>query len=129
EFDWFGTTVGQLSYYYHDDFREDVVYVDNRPPAALNADKGRSARIHTIGANLVHVVPLGPGAVDGLTYGYGQFGDWQSLTPRACPSASTATGCASTAARTSCTPAAAPPATRSSVTPAPRPTAATSSPT
>jgi len=83
EFDWFGTTVGQLSYYYHDDFREDVVYVDNRPSAALNADKGRSARIHTIGANLVHVVPLGPGAVDGLTYGYGQFGDWQSLTQRA----------------------------------------------
>ena len=67
----------------HDDFREDVVYVDNRPSAALTADKGRSARIHAIGANLVHVVPLGPGAVDGLTYGYGQFGDWQSLTQRA----------------------------------------------
>ena len=82
EFEWLGTTVGQLSYYYHDDFR-DVVYVDNRPSAALTADKGRSARIHTIGANLVHVVPLGPGAVDGLTYGYGQFGDWQSLTQHA----------------------------------------------
>ena len=81
EFDWFGTTVGQLSYYYHDDFR-DVVYVDNRPAAALNADKGRSAHIHTVGANLVHRLPLGAGALDGLTYGYGQFGDWQSLRQR-----------------------------------------------
>jgi alginate export protein len=82
EVDWLGKTVGQLSYYYYDDSR-DLLYVDNRPSAALKADQGRSARIHTIGANLVHTLPLGPGEVDGLTYGYGQFGDWQSLTQRA----------------------------------------------
>jgi Alginate export len=82
EFEWLGTTVGQLSYYYHNDYR-DIVYVDNRPAAALAADKGRSARIHTVGANLVHVLPLGPGMMDGLAFGFGQFGDWQSLTQRA----------------------------------------------
>ena len=82
EVEWLGTTVGQLSYYYHDDFRG-LVYVDNRPPAALAADKGRSANVHTIGANLVHVLPLGAGEMDGLTYGYGQLGNWQSLTQRA----------------------------------------------
>ena len=82
ELDWLGKTVGQLSYYYYDDSR-DVLYVDNRPSAALHAYKGRSARVHTIGANLVHTFPLGAGEIDGLTYGYGQFGDWQSLTQRA----------------------------------------------
>lgn len=82
EIEWLGTTVGQLSYYYHED-RRDLVYVDNRPAAALAADAGRSARIHTVGGNVVHVLPLGPGTADGLAYGYGQFGDWQSLTQRA----------------------------------------------
>ena len=77
-----GTTVGQLAYYYYDDFR-DVVYVDNRPLPVRQAEKGQAAHIHTVGANLVHVVVLGPGLVDGLAYGYGQFGDWQSQTQRA----------------------------------------------
>jgi hypothetical protein len=82
EFEWLGKTVGQLSYYYEDDSR-DVLYVDNRSAAALAADKGRASRIHTVGANVVHVVPVGAGSVDALAYGYGQFGDWQSLTQRA----------------------------------------------
>jgi hypothetical protein len=78
----FGTTVGQLAYYYYDDFR-DVVFLDNRPLAVRQAEQGRPANIHTLGAYLVHTLALGPGAIDALAYGYGQFGDWQSQTQSA----------------------------------------------
>lgn len=73
-----GLTIGQLAYYFYDDFR-DVVFLDNRPLPARQADLGQPARLHTIGANAVHVHPLGPGFLDGVAYAYGQFGDWQSL--------------------------------------------------
>ena len=82
EFEYLGRTVGQLSYYYQED-RRDIVYVDNRPAAALAADKGRASRIHTVGANVVNVFPLGPGTADGMAYGFGQFGGYQNLTQRA----------------------------------------------
>jgi len=82
DFEWLGTTIGQLSYYYYDDYR-DVTYVDNRPQAERDADRGLPAHIHTVGANLAHTLPVGPGVVDGLTYAYGQFGDWQSQNQRA----------------------------------------------
>lgn len=73
-----GLTIGQLAYYFYDDFR-DVVFVDNRPLPARQADQGMPARLHTVGANAVHVHPLGPGFADAVAYGYGQFGTWQSL--------------------------------------------------
>jgi hypothetical protein len=73
-----GLTIGQLAYYYYDDFR-DVVFLDNRPLPVRQADQGMPAHLSTIGANVVHVHPLGPGFVDAVAYGYGQFGEWQSL--------------------------------------------------
>jgi hypothetical protein len=76
---WLADTIAQLSWYYYDDFR-DIVFLDNRPLKVRQQERGMSARIHTVGANVVRLVPLGPGAVDTLAYGYGQFGDWQSQT-------------------------------------------------
>lgn len=72
-----GLSIGQLVYYYYDDFR-DVVFVDNRPLPVRQAEQGEPAHLHTVGANAVHVHPLGPGFVDAVAYGYGQFGEWQS---------------------------------------------------
>ncbi|MEW6273251.1 MAG: alginate export family protein [Thermodesulfobacteriota bacterium] len=72
-----GNTVGRLFWFVYDDDR-DVVFLDNRPLAERQADLGRSATIHTIGANAIHVAELGPGLADAMAYGFGQLGDWQS---------------------------------------------------
>jgi hypothetical protein len=44
---------------------------------------GKHSEIHTIGANVVRLEPLGPGTADGMAYGFGQLGDYQELTQRA----------------------------------------------
>ena len=72
-----GNTVGRLFWFVYDDER-DVVFLDNRPLAVRQADAGMSATIHTIGANAMHVLDAGPGLADGMAYGFGQLGDWQS---------------------------------------------------
>lgn len=72
-----GNTLGRLFWFVYDDQR-DVVYLDNRPLAERQADAGESSTIHTIGANALHVHEIGPGLADGLAYGFGQFGNWQS---------------------------------------------------
>lgn len=72
-----GNTIGRLFWFVYDDQR-DVVFLDNRPLPVRQADKGQSATIHTIGANAIHALQLGPGMADGMAYGFGQFGDWQS---------------------------------------------------
>jgi len=74
-----GETFGRLFWLYYDDFR-DVLSVDNRPLPARQATQGKSIAIHTLGANVAHLFEdVGPGFVDGVAYGYGQFGDYQTL--------------------------------------------------
>jgi len=72
-----GNTVGRLFWFVYDDYR-DVVFLDNRPLPVRQADAGTSSTIHTIGANAIHVEELGPGLADGMAYGFGQLGNWQS---------------------------------------------------
>ncbi|HZR82513.1 MAG TPA: alginate export family protein [Candidatus Binatia bacterium] len=72
-----GATFAQLVWIYYHDYR-DVTYVDNRPLAVRQAATGRSATLHTIGANAAHVFDgVGPGAIDAVAYGFGQLGDYQ----------------------------------------------------
>lgn len=73
-----GNTLGRLFWTYYSDDR-DLVVVDNRPEAERKNTKGQPIQIHTVGGSAAHVLPLGPGLVDGMFYGYGQFGDWQDL--------------------------------------------------
>lgn len=77
-----GPTIGRLFWYYYGDHR-DVLFLDNRPLLERQADLGEPADLHTVGVHLVRLQPLGPGTVDGMAYGFGQFGDWQSLTQQA----------------------------------------------
>ncbi len=72
-----GKTIGRIFYVYYGDDR-DVVFLDNRPLALRTADRGRSALLHTIGGNVVHAVPAGPGTLDAMAYGMAQVGQWQS---------------------------------------------------
>ncbi len=72
-----GNTIGQLSYYYYSDDR-DLVVTDNRSTAVRTAARGQSLEIHTLGVSAAHVLPIGPGLLDGMFYGYGQFGNWQN---------------------------------------------------
>lgn len=74
----FGNTLGQLSYYYYSDTRG-LVAADNRPLSVRAASKDKPIEIHTLGASAAHLLPAGPGSVDAMVYGYGQFGDWQGL--------------------------------------------------
>ena len=66
--------------YYHDGrpSNGDVVVLDNRPLPARQGDP-RDLDIHTLGADAMHVEPLGPGQADALVWVAGQVGDWQSL--------------------------------------------------
>jgi hypothetical protein len=66
--------------YYHDGRR--VAKVDNRPAALIAADHGK-IRIATLGGNWISAIPAGPGNVDLLFWGAGQFGDWGNLSHRA----------------------------------------------
>ena len=77
-----GTTIGRVFWYYYGDDR-DVVFLDNRPLPVREGERGLSADLHTFGAHVVRAQPLGPGVADGMAYGFGQFGDWQSQTQRA----------------------------------------------
>ena len=78
-----GTTFGRLFLIYYDDFR-DVLFLDNRPLAERQATKGKPAKLYTVGANFAHLFEhAGPGFVDALAYGYGQFGDYQTLSQSA----------------------------------------------
>jgi hypothetical protein len=75
-------TSARLFWIWYDDQRA-IPFVDNRPAQVRTADAGRDAEIHTIGAQVAHVVPAGPGKADVLGWAAGQFGDWQSQTHRA----------------------------------------------
>lgn len=70
-----GTSGRIFGLWYKD--RRDLVPVDNRPLAVREADDG-PLEIYTLGANLTHVVSVGPGKLDLLAWGVTQFGDWQS---------------------------------------------------
>jgi hypothetical protein len=59
----------------------DVVALDNRPQAVRQADQ-RDIEIETIGGEIVYTHALGPGAIEGLAWSAGQFGEWQSLDQR-----------------------------------------------
>jgi hypothetical protein len=76
---WLPGTIGRLFYIYYDDHRP-IVFVDNRPEPLRVADRGEAARIHTVGAEVLHVRAVGPGKVDLLAWTAGQGGDWQSQT-------------------------------------------------
>jgi hypothetical protein len=76
---WLADTIAQLSWYYYEDSR-DIVFLDNRPLPVRQQDRGMPARIHTVGAYAVRLLPVGAGAIDALAYGYGQTGQWQSQT-------------------------------------------------
>lgn len=77
-----GNTLGRLFWTYYDDDRG-LVVADNRSLPARRAARGQRLEIHTLGANAVQLLPLGPGMADGMVYFYGQFGDWQRLDHRA----------------------------------------------
>jgi hypothetical protein len=68
--------IGRLFWYYYGDQR-DVLYVDNRPLAVRQAAVGEHSQIHTLGAHVARLQPLGPGIADGTIYGFGQLGDYR----------------------------------------------------
>jgi hypothetical protein len=70
-----GTNARVFGLWYRD--RRDLVPVDNRPLATRQADGG-DIEVYTLGANLTHVVSVGPGQLDVLAWAVTQFGDWQS---------------------------------------------------
>ncbi len=74
----FGNTLGRLSYYYYSDDRN-LVAADNRPEAVRTSTKAEPIEVHTLALSAAHTLPLGPGVVDGMFYGFGQVGDWQGL--------------------------------------------------
>ena len=84
-------TSAQFFYMYYGD-RRGILVTDNRPanlPAnqtctgnnrfLIRSCDHRNIALSTIGANVVHVVDVGPGKLDLLGWVAGQFGDWQSL--------------------------------------------------
>ena len=75
-------TDARIFWIYYDDSR-DVVRLDNRSLAVRTAQANRATTIHTIGANAMHVFPIGPGRLDVLAWVAGQTGDWQSQDHRA----------------------------------------------
>jgi hypothetical protein len=74
--DFFGNTLGRLAWYTYNDTRPDVVVVDNS--LTLPPTLGANISLHTIGGHLARIEPAGPGQFDGMVYGFGQFGDWQT---------------------------------------------------
>lgn len=66
--------------YYHDGRR--VAKVDNRSAAEIAADHDK-LRIATLGGDWISAIPAGPGNIDLLFWGAGQFGDWGNLAQRA----------------------------------------------
>jgi Alginate export len=76
-----GTEARLFYIFYHDD--RPVQVVDNRLAAARPFLSADSLAIHSLGAHILTVFPLGPGAVDGLVWGVYQFGQWTNLDQRA----------------------------------------------
>jgi hypothetical protein len=77
-------TEGRLFWLYYADDRPgdgDVVVLDNRPLPQRLADHSELL-LQTIGADAMHVEPIGPGRLDLLVWTLGQVGDWQSLRQR-----------------------------------------------
>jgi hypothetical protein len=72
-----GNTAGRLFYIYYDDTRP-ILKVDNRPVADRQADTGNIA-LHTIGADLLQLVPTGAGPIDLMGWATYQAGDWGQL--------------------------------------------------
>lgn len=72
-----GNTAGRLFYIYYDDDRP-MLKVDNRPLAARQADSGNIA-MHTIGADVLQLVPTGAGPIDLMGWFAYQNGDWGQL--------------------------------------------------
>jgi hypothetical protein len=70
-------SIARLFWLFYDDNR-DIVFLDNRPLPVRQADRGLPATIHTVGASFAHVEELGAGHADGMAYGFGQMGEWQS---------------------------------------------------
>jgi alginate export protein len=86
-----GPTSVQFFYLYYGD-RRGLLVTDNRPrdlPAGQTCTGNNRFRIRscdhsniaisTLGANVIHLIDVGPGKLDLLGWGAGQFGDWQSL--------------------------------------------------
>lgn len=68
-------TEARLFYLYYRDART-VQVVDDRPAALRPFLNARGLEIHSVGSHALTVLPLGPGAADGLVWGVYQFGDW-----------------------------------------------------
>ncbi|MBY0276427.1 alginate export family protein [Candidatus Binatia bacterium] len=75
-------TTGRFFWIQYEDHR-DIVFLDNQPLPVREAEKGKGASIATIGANVEHVHDVGPGRLDLLGWGVGQFGSWLSQDQRA----------------------------------------------
>jgi hypothetical protein len=87
-----GPLSAQAFYIYYGD-RRDLTAADNRakdpPPGALCAsgDNRRLFRscdtqdiaVHTLGGNVTHLIPAGPGTIDLLGWTAVQWGDWETL--------------------------------------------------
>jgi hypothetical protein len=74
-----GTEARFFWIYYHDGRPSDGddVALDNRPLPERQADHD-AITLQTLGANLLHVEPIGPGKADALVWIAGQVGAWQS---------------------------------------------------
>jgi hypothetical protein len=68
-------------YIFYDDGRTDTVKVDSRPLAEREADR-EAIRVHTVGAHAIALPRVGPGELDLLVWGVGQFGRWGELGQR-----------------------------------------------
>ena len=66
-------------YIYYDDDRKVTQRVDNTAAVASDVD----IQIHTLGFHAVGAYPTGPGELDFLVWGAGQFGGWYELNQRA----------------------------------------------
>lgn len=71
-------TLGRLFWFWYNDSR-DIVVLDNRPLPEREATRGQRLRLNTVGGNILHVQPIGPGRADVLGWGVGQLGKWQDL--------------------------------------------------
>ena len=69
-----GNTAGRLFYIYYSDDRS-ILKVDNRPLADRQADTGNIG-IHTIGGDVLQLVPTGVGPIDLLGWFAYQTGEW-----------------------------------------------------
>lgn len=66
--------------HYHDG--RGALKTDNRPEAARRADIA-NIRLTTIGGHYISAIKAGPGTMDFLVWGAGQFGSWGGLSHRA----------------------------------------------